>query len=84
MADLADLPEQWLVCPMCAEFSWRIPPHGFKPCPLAVETAESTGMKLDAERMTAVRAGVHLEQMSKAMRQYMEEHGLQEEEDDDE
>ena len=83
MADIADLPRQWVVCPMCAKHSWRLPPHGFKPCPMAVSMAEAAGLKLDAERMTAVRAGVHLQDMGAAMRAYFEEQGLRAEEDDD-
>lgn len=82
-ADLMDIPHEWIVCPMCAEFFWRFPPHGFNPCPLAVGMADSAGLKMDAERMTAVKAGVHLEDMGKAMRQYMEEHGWSRGEDDD-
>lgn len=84
IADLMGIPEGWVVCPMCAEFSWRLPPHGFKPCPIAVGMAESTGLKLDAERMTAVRAGVHFEEMSKAVREHIDEFGLPEEVEDDE
>jgi hypothetical protein len=76
MADLADLPREWLICPSCSEFGWRFPPHSFKPCPLVVGMAESAGLKFDAERMAAVRAGVHLEDMGKAMREYLDEHGL--------
>ena len=83
MADVMGIPEEWLICPMCAEFSWRIPPHGFNPCPIAVGMAESAGLKLDAERMTAVRAGVQFEEMSKAMRAHIQEFGLPGEEDDD-
>ena len=82
LADLLELPRQWVVCPMCAEFFWRLPPHGFNPCPVAAGMAEAAGLKLDAERMTAVKAGVHLEDMGAAMRAFIEEHGLREEEDD--
>jgi hypothetical protein len=83
MADLMELPQEWLVCPICAEFSWRIPPHGFRPCPIAVGMAEAAGLKMDAERMTAVRAGVHLEEMSKAVREHIDQFGLPEEVEDD-
>lgn len=83
MADLMDLPREWIVCPACAEFFWRFPPHGFNPCPFAVGMVESAGLKLDAERMTAVRAGVHLEEMSKAVRKHIDEFGLPEEVEDD-
>lgn len=84
MADLMEIPHEWLICPMCAEFSWRLPPHGFKPCPLAIGMADSAGLKLDAERMTAVRAGVHFDEMSKVMREHIAEYGLPEEVEDDE
>lgn len=69
---------------MCAEFFWRLPPHGFNPCPLVAGMAEATGLKLDAERMTAVKAGVHLESMGAAMRAFIEEHGLEEEDEENE
>lgn len=84
MADLAELPREWLTCPVCAEFFWRFPPHGFNPCPVAVGMAEAAGLKLDAERMAAVKAGVHLEDMSKAVRQYIEEHGFERGDDGEE
>lgn len=83
LADLMELPHEWIVCPVCAEFFWRFPPHGFSPCPIATGMAESAGLKLDAERMTAVRAGVHLEEMSKAIREHINLFGLPEEVEDD-
>lgn len=82
-ADVVGLPREWVCCPFCGEFCWRWPPHGFSPCPLVTGAAETQGLKLDAERMMAVRAGVHMEEMGKAMGRFMEEQGLVDDEEED-
>ncbi len=64
LAESWGLPRTWLTCPHCGQFSWRIPPHG---------------LKFDAERSSAIRLGVHMEEMTRAVRQWTEE----EEDDDD-
>ena len=69
MAKQWELPREWVICPHCAEQSWVLPPHANEPCPLLVQTMEQFGMKLDAERMMAVRAGVSMEE---AMRRAQE------------
>lgn len=73
MADTFGLPRQWIVCPMCGQQSWRLPPHGFDPCPIVAAVAEATGLKADAERSTALRLGVHMEETTKALRQMMDD-----------
>ena len=67
------LPRQWIVCPNCGAQSWRLPPHGFESCPIVIQMAESAGMKFDAERSSALRLGVHMEEMTRAVRQMQEE-----------
>ena len=83
-ADLADLPREWLICPSCSQFGWRFPPHSFQSCPLVVSMAEAAGLKFDAERMAAVKAGVQFEDISSAMRRYLEEQGFRGEDDGEE
>ncbi len=74
--DLADnfaLPRAWVVCAHCGAMSWRLPPHEIgQPCPYVAGMAEVTGLKFDAERSTAVRAGVQIEEMTRALRQMVE------------
>lgn len=79
LADTFALPRQWIVCPHCGQQSWRLPPHAFEPCPVVSSMAETAGLKFDAERSSAVRMGVHMEEMTRALRQMFEE----EEADDD-
>jgi hypothetical protein len=79
IANTCGLPRIWLCCPHCGAQSWRLPPHVFEPCPLVIEMAQSEGLKIDAERMTAVRAGVQIETVLKAMQE-----ALSEDEDEDE
>lgn len=74
------LPRRWVACPICGEHAWRFPPHMLDPCPLAVHAAEAQGLKFDAERMAAVRAGVHLEELGKQMREML---GYEIEDDDE-
>jgi len=64
VARLSGLPAEWRVCDSCGEQSWVLPPH-VGPCPLNVAAAEQFGMKLDAERMAAIRSGVSIDEMSK-------------------
>lgn len=64
IADAAGAPHEFVTCDFCGAKEWRVPPHGFAdPCPIAVTVLESLSTKVDAERMLAVRSGVHLEEM---------------------
>ena len=78
-AEELGLPKEWRVCAHCGEQSWRFPPHLLNPCPFVVEMAEAAGMKMDAERMQAVRAGVNIEAITGLIQGAILEHG---EEDD--
>ena len=71
--DSFGLPRQWIVCPHCGQQSWRLPPHGFDPCPIIQAVAETAGMKFEAERSTSIRAGVQMEEMTRALRMMVEE-----------
>ena len=73
LANSLGLPRQWIVCPSCGQQGWRFPPHQFDPCPLVLQMAEVTGLKFDAERATSVRMGVHMEELTRMMRQQMED-----------
>jgi hypothetical protein len=73
LADELGLPAEWRVCTHCGEQSWRLAPHMFDPCPFVVEMANSAGLKFDAERMTAIRAGAHMEEMTRIYRALSEE-----------
>lgn len=75
-ADKLGLPPEWVLCPICGQQSWRFPPHSLDPCPLAIQVAEAQGLKFDAERMTALRTGVNLEQSMQMMQRFIEEQGL--------
>lgn len=79
LADELGLPDEWRVCAHCGEQSWRLAPHMFDPCPFVKEMADAAGLKLDAERMTALRTGTHLEQLSR----FFQENFLNEEEEGD-
>lgn len=70
LGDDVGWPRAWVVCPHCGKQSWRVPPHGVEPCPIVAQTAEQLGMRFDAERMAAVRSGVHLEEATRALREY--------------
>lgn len=78
-ANRLGLPREWLTCPMCGEQSWRWPPHSFDPCPLVVKMTEAAGLKMDAERMTAARAGIQVETLTKLVREHFLEEGGDEE-----
>lgn len=84
--DAMGLPVQWCFCHHCGAWGWRWPPHGLnEPCPVISNAAESFGLKTDAERMNAVRTGLHLEQASQMLHEMMRQGGLlPEEEDEDE
>ncbi len=69
LARTCELPEQWIICPNCGTQAWVLPPHGLDPCPIVVQAMEQLGMKLDAERMTAVRTGVSIEEITRAARE---------------
>lgn len=72
IADAAGAPREYVTCDFCGAMEWRLPPHGFnEPCPVSVTVLESMGMKIDAERMLAVRSGVHMEQMRSMMEDLM-------------
>jgi hypothetical protein len=71
MADAMGWPAQWLICQHCGEWSWRLPPHIFDPCPLVVDAAQTQGLKMDAERSMAVRAGINFEKQAQAFTEYM-------------
>lgn len=72
-ADEHGLPKQWIVCPSCQRQAWVVPPHGFEPCPLVLEMAQQLGLKLDAERMAAIRTGIGVEEIARAARELGEE-----------
>jgi hypothetical protein len=79
MADLMGCRRDYVVCQICQKHSWRLPPHGLDPCPLAVTAAQSQSLKTDAERNAAILAG---QQMAQAVRM-MEKH-MEQSDDDDE
>lgn len=84
LPEAVGLPKQWCFCHHCGAWGWRWPPHGLNdPCPIFAGAAESFGLKTDAERMTALRSGAHLEQASKLLQVFMQQSGLIPEEDDD-
>jgi hypothetical protein len=64
VADAAGAPREYITCDFCGAMEWRVPPHGFtEPCPIAEQMLEAMGAKVDAERMLAVRSGVHMEEL---------------------
>jgi len=69
------LPEQWVVCPTCSQMEWMLPPHLFDPCPFIAQSYEQFGLKIDAERMAAVRSGISFEELLKAVRKTLGEGG---------
>jgi hypothetical protein len=79
LADGMGWPSQWLVCGHCGAWSWRLPPHTFDPCPLVVEAAQSQGMKMDAERSMAIRAGINFEKQAQAFQDWVERMSEEEE-----
>lgn len=75
IADRVGIPREWVACPFCGKQTWAMPPHAAEPCPLVMQMAQDLGLKLDAERMTAVRAGVGIEEMARQMRKQLGEEG---------
>jgi hypothetical protein len=75
IADEVELPREYVVCPHCGLHSWRLPPHGKEPCPLVQQMAEQLGLRFDAERMQAIRAGVHMEESTKALHRFFDRYG---------
>jgi hypothetical protein len=69
LADALGLPPEWRVCAHCGEQSWRLAPHMFDPCPFVKDMANAAGLKFDAERMTAIRTGAHLEELTRFVRE---------------
>lgn len=72
VGDRFRLPREWIHCAHCGAYAWRLPPHGLDPCPLVVEITESAGLKLDAERSTAIRSGVQIEELSRLLKLQIE------------
>lgn len=55
----------WIYCPYCAACTWNSPPHGEgQPCPLKLEMDKTTREMLDAQRMSYVRSGAAIGDMS--------------------
>lgn len=78
------LPGQWIACLHCGAQTWRWPPHGLNnPCPLVAGAVEALGLKTDAERMMALRSGIHIEQASRVLEEFMRQSGLLEEDEDE-
>lgn len=69
MANAMGWPKQWIICPSCAAHSWRIPPHLFDGCPVILQMSNSAGLKLDAERTHAVRAGITMERQMEILQE---------------
>lgn len=67
------IPLDWVLCPHCGKQSWVMPPHSGDPCPLVMKMAQDLGLKFDAERMSAVRAGVSFEEMTRQMRTHLDD-----------
>ena len=63
-------PKDWIVCQFCGEAGWGIHPHYGNPCPIAHGMAESAGLKMDAERATAARMGLQMEEATKMIRKH--------------
>jgi hypothetical protein len=72
LADEIGAPREWVACPNCGAQGWRLPPHRiFEPCPLVVQCAEQLGLVWDAARMSAVRTGVGVEEIARAVREQL-------------
>jgi hypothetical protein len=83
LADIAGMPKEYIECSFCGAQDWRYPPHGLsEPCPLVVDMFSSMGMKVDADRMLAVRSGLQMETIQEFIEQQMRAH--REETDEDE
>ena len=74
------LPREYITCEFCGAKDWGVPPHGFsEPCPHVTQVMDAMSSRVDAERMLAVRSGVHMEELRGIL-----ENGLQSREDSDE
>lgn len=71
-----NLPNEWVVCSFCGEAGWGVHPHYGHPCPIVAAMSESAGMKIDADRSSTIRAGLHLEEMTRIVRDHF---GLEDE-----
>ena len=68
IGDELGVPHEYVVCPMCGSHSWRFPPHGVgAACPLIEAMSEAASMKLEAERSTAIRLGLGMEDAMRKM-----------------
>ena len=67
LADGYGYPHRWIVCEFCGAHSWQFPPHMADGCPLVTDISQSAGLRMDAERMTHTRLGVHLEETTRRM-----------------
>ena len=82
LANAAGMPREYVTCDFCGAMEWRIPPHGFgEPCPQAEAMLEAMGAKVDAERMLAVRSGVHMEELRGILEQQLP--GSEDDDDDE-
>ena len=79
MGDAAGLPRKVFVCEHCGESGWRMPPHLFGPCPVVEAMTEAAGLKIDAERATTIKAGIHMEEALRMMREQL---GIEDEEEE--
>lgn len=82
LADRMGWPKTWLTCDHCGEYAWRVPPHIFEPCPLVVETMQTAGLKMDAERNQAIATGVAMRQQMEAFQAFVDEHMRGEDDDE--
>lgn len=73
-------PQEWRVCDHCGEHSWMIPPHVFDPCPMVIDAMHTAGMKMDAERMQAVKAGLVMQDQMQALKTFLQQMGEGDEE----
>lgn len=64
-------PDEWIVCSFCGEAGWGTHPHFGTPCPIAAAMADAAGLKMDAERVSAVRAGLSMEEVTRLMREQL-------------
>ena len=79
LADSLGWPDEWIICPHCSAYSWRLPPHVFEACPILVEMTQSAGLKMDAERTAAIRSGITMEKQFEALQNFLENLGEEEE-----
>ena len=63
-------PDEWIVCQFCGEAGWGTHPHYGIPCPIVATMTESAGLKMDAERSTAARMGLQMEEATRMIRKH--------------